>query len=812
MADDRHYRALLIANWQYPRDPDQLPTLSGPQYDLPVMQAALTHPQTGLHRPDEVTVLTNRTRAEILSTLDDFFADGRRSDQLLIYFSGHGRLNLEDELYLCVQDTLTDRLVSSAVSAADISQMIAACRARAKIVVLDCCYSGSFKSGAVLPRRLAGEGRFVLTSSRRAQLSSDADAASEPSPFTHHLAQALTGAAPDSDRDGLISIDDVYHYVRDRLREVAGSTPQRSFDQAVGELTMALALASQESAGVDVDQGHGPWPAFSSAVARAATAVVAEGSPGGTRNLLSALAMERRNDLYEATRAYRTLSNAGAGDCSTMAAHRLGVLLERQGDLGAATIAYQVVVDDGHPEWAPRAACDLGDLRNRLRDTKAALAAYEFAADAGHPEYSPRGAFACAELMRSAGDEPATQSWLRRVAEWGYPGWSARAEVALGESHIRGGELGPARAALRRATLSDDPTAAERARVPLRGLVDAGAVSLDGLLASLARAAESGAGMGYGFDGFHEEGWRAAEALGDLGAADRAVPVLVRALAEGPRSVRMSAARALGQRGSAEAVGVLVQSLESDDAEVWWCAVAALAAIGAPAVPALTEALAHEDRVGHAALAALSAMGREVVPALATSLRSPRRSLRVAAAQALGRQGDAAVPALLDALRSDDREAREAAALGLTVVGAPATDGLIECLGASEAGVRAAAATVLGGMRMPRALGGLEHMLGDDDVICREAAADSLAGLYPEAVPAVARAMHSDASLRRSASVRAAVGMGGAVVPELIGLTEAPPPAADAAVDALREIGTTAALFHLSEIGRLDRSDQASQT
>jgi HEAT repeat protein len=87
--------------------------------------------------------------------------------------------------------------------------------------------------------------------------------------------------------------------------------------------------------------------------------------------------------------------------------------------------------------------------------------------------------------------------------------------------------------------------------------------------------------------------WKAAEALSALGPA--AVKPLITALSSADDDVRWKAALALGATRDGAAVGPLITLFLDPDRFVRGRATAALAMIGAPAVAALTDALADPD-------------------------------------------------------------------------------------------------------------------------------------------------------------------------------------------------------------------------
>ncbi len=241
------YRALLIGNSTYPADEHNLQTLKGPVKDIAAVNRALIDPSTGLFADVDVTLLPETTSTRAIRALGRFFGTADRDDVLLFYFSGHGKLDHTGRLHLCMQDTETTDLLSTAVSSARIKEFADASHARNVVIVLDCCYAGAFRGGD-LGDTVAGPGRYVLTSCRGTQLANDATVENGTSFFTQHLVDGLVGAAADQDRDGYITFSDLYAYVNRRLREAGKQIPQRRVD-GDGDVTLAK-RPEQATAGV----------------------------------------------------------------------------------------------------------------------------------------------------------------------------------------------------------------------------------------------------------------------------------------------------------------------------------------------------------------------------------------------------------------------------------------------------------------------------------------------------------------------------------------------------------------------------------
>jgi hypothetical protein len=98
--------------------------------DIFLVRGALGHPLYGMFSPGDVTVQPDQVSLEVLMALDEFFTDANRDDILLIYYSGHGRLDETGQLFLCTRDTKMSRLRSTAVGSRRLNEMIEASPAR----------------------------------------------------------------------------------------------------------------------------------------------------------------------------------------------------------------------------------------------------------------------------------------------------------------------------------------------------------------------------------------------------------------------------------------------------------------------------------------------------------------------------------------------------------------------------------------------------------------------------------------------------------------------------------------------------------
>jgi hypothetical protein len=224
--------------------------LRAPAGDAAELRDLLADPDIGGF---SVTSVINEKAQQIRLAIEDFLADRRPDDVLLVYLSCHGLMDARRRLYFAARDTLKNRLASSGVESHWLFDQLEDCRARRQIVILDCCFSGAFAQGSKgdddigIGERLVGEGRgrVVLTASRGSEYSFEGEplqGEEDPrgSVFTSALIGGIRTGRADTDGDGNISVDDAYTYAFEQVRESGTQqTPQRWLYGAEGSILLA---------------------------------------------------------------------------------------------------------------------------------------------------------------------------------------------------------------------------------------------------------------------------------------------------------------------------------------------------------------------------------------------------------------------------------------------------------------------------------------------------------------------------------------------------------------------------------------------
>ncbi len=263
--------ALIIASYQY-EDAD-LRQLVAPAQDAEALARVLADPAIG---DFEVQTLLNEPSYEVNQAIEAFFADRKRDDLLLLYFSGHGIKDEEGRLYFATTDTRRKLLRATAIPATLVNDVMRYSRSRRQVLLLDCCYSGAFARGMVAKagedigtrERFEGRGRVVLTASDAMQYAFEGDEVKGKgvsSVFTRALVRGLETGEADLNEDGRISLDELYDYVYDRITD---ETPQQrpgkwAFD-VQGEIIIAQSPVTE---GAELPSE--PQPVLESPFARA---------------------------------------------------------------------------------------------------------------------------------------------------------------------------------------------------------------------------------------------------------------------------------------------------------------------------------------------------------------------------------------------------------------------------------------------------------------------------------------------------------------------------------------------------------------
>lgn len=242
--------ALLIGICNY--NDKKLETLKAPKEDVRMLVGVLSIPEMGFDK-ENIQTLIDCTYAKSHQAIGSFLKDKIKDDLVLVYFSGHGLLDSSnlDNPYLALKDTDTKNLSGSAESIKFINEEMKRCKAGQKILILDSCYSGLFAGAkgisnvpAITERTFANKdskGYIILTAtSDTIALDAKENLVNvKNSLFTYFLVEGITSGQADQNMDGYISIDDIYKYTYEKVREINPEQKPKIFAEQQGDILIA---------------------------------------------------------------------------------------------------------------------------------------------------------------------------------------------------------------------------------------------------------------------------------------------------------------------------------------------------------------------------------------------------------------------------------------------------------------------------------------------------------------------------------------------------------------------------------------------
>lgn len=170
--------ALLIGVSDYEPGLEPLPSAVK---DVEALQQVLANPEMGGFNADDITVLRNPDRQTMADAIYRLFANQKKDDLVLLYFSGHGVIDDSGEFYFASRSTRKDdgKLVpTTALEAQSVHRWMERLGgSQRQVIILDSCFSGAFAkgvkakdSGSVnIEQFLGGKGRAILTASTSTQ-------------------------------------------------------------------------------------------------------------------------------------------------------------------------------------------------------------------------------------------------------------------------------------------------------------------------------------------------------------------------------------------------------------------------------------------------------------------------------------------------------------------------------------------------------------------------------------------------------------------------------------------------------------------
>jgi hypothetical protein len=332
-----HSRALLIGAGHY-LDGSGLPDVPAVSTTLADLRLALL---TRCGLPDTaVRVLADPDTAQTIGEAVAEAAD-KAEDLLLVYYVGHGLIGSDGTLHLAAAgsegfraDRRVSRVEVTALPYSHLRNLVAACAARSRIVVLDCCFSGRARHGLAAAGDEVADltqitGGFVLTSAGSEEL-----ALAPPGARHTAFSGALIRLLLDGDPQGppALTLQQVHRTLATTLPAAGFPRPRQRSDGRIGDLVLAANPAYRAATGPTPTAVASPPPNVCPYLGLAAFGPGDEAFFHGRQALVTHL-VRRLTDRLDDPRPLIVTGASGSGKSSLLRAGLVPAI--GRGELGA---------------------------------------------------------------------------------------------------------------------------------------------------------------------------------------------------------------------------------------------------------------------------------------------------------------------------------------------------------------------------------------------------------------------------------------------------------------------------------------------
>ncbi|MDI6517164.1 AAA domain-containing protein [Streptomyces coelicoflavus] len=231
------------------------PALPSVRADIHFLGQVLEMPAVGGY--EKCFRVEDSPKAAVKQAIEGFLSVREPDELVVVYLSGHGAYDREDgQLYFVTTDTQAGREQQTALEAAFVIDQLEKCAARRKVLLLDCCFSGSAVQGfrskgapasSSMPVVEAG-GVHVITASQHWERAFTTDA-DQPSQFTRAIVEGLHSGRADLDGDGQVSANDLFRHISTDLRKAPDGrrqTATQSTLSVTGDIYLARAATGRQ--------------------------------------------------------------------------------------------------------------------------------------------------------------------------------------------------------------------------------------------------------------------------------------------------------------------------------------------------------------------------------------------------------------------------------------------------------------------------------------------------------------------------------------------------------------------------------------
>jgi hypothetical protein len=316
LADPEKSKAILIGAAQY--DDPELAEIAQAKANVEDLAAVLADPELGGFLPGNVRTMVNPRHKEDAG-LEIARWCRTASDTLVVYYTGHGLVDINGELLLATSDTIEAEKEYRSLRVEMLRRAVNQSDAKIKIFIVDCCYSGR-AFGQAMANEASGvldqietTGTCGLASAPR-HLASLFVEGERHTVFSGELITVLREGLPEE--GSLLSLFAVYRELRRRMRKREHPEPKIVHSDSVSEFALVRNRSHRPAADAPARAAAPPPPSRPSRLlvhsVADADALVSGFPRGGTTNTeLATAAMHPAWPVLARLRFVSELAHAG---------------------------------------------------------------------------------------------------------------------------------------------------------------------------------------------------------------------------------------------------------------------------------------------------------------------------------------------------------------------------------------------------------------------------------------------------------------------------------------------------------------------
>jgi hypothetical protein len=222
------YHALIIGVSQYSNSGPKLQNLDMPTKDAAKLYAILTEKYA--FNKENVTLLQNPTREDIINNFDKLIQTVGEKDNLLIFYAGHGYYDKPTDFGYWLPADAKVESRSAWIPNSTIKDYLGAIKSQHTLLITDACFGGSIFKTRSVDAMIRKVHDLYKDKSRKAMTSGNLTEVPDKSVFVNFLLKSL-----DSNPEPFLASSALFSRIYEPITDNAASVPQYGVVQGAGD-------------------------------------------------------------------------------------------------------------------------------------------------------------------------------------------------------------------------------------------------------------------------------------------------------------------------------------------------------------------------------------------------------------------------------------------------------------------------------------------------------------------------------------------------------------------------------------------------